>query len=283
MNPSGPSGLNGSPGNFSTRSLNNAPAGNLNSGGSGGAGGGGGGGGRSGGGGGGGNQQKNNKNDKNDQNKQSSNFEPPSTDFNLGMSNQAPIDVKNALKANKDALRGPTTGIDDVNRQFKSIQSPKLGLPGSNESDDDAAPAPNPLAAGRPSSSSTRNGPKIADNSRTNNSLPTPGSNDFEKPNPGDLRAISPLPQAPVSPYLARYDYQTLMDRGRTLSPNAAVSNQSFTPPGDNTITTQRPKDPVVSYGSPKGQSRSSYGPGPGGPTGPAGFSGGSGSGYSSE
>ena len=44
------------------------------------------------------------------------------------------------------------------------------------------------------------------------------------------------------------------MDRGRTLSPNAAVSSQPFTPPGDNTITTQRPKDPVVSYGSPNGQ-----------------------------
>ena len=54
-----------------------------------------------------------NKNNKNDQNKQTSNFEPPSTNFNLDRSNQAPIDVKNAVKANKDALRGPTTGMDE--------------------------------------------------------------------------------------------------------------------------------------------------------------------------
>ncbi|HEY2759391.1 MAG TPA: hypothetical protein VGI75_01570, partial [Pirellulales bacterium] len=331
----GASGFNGSSGNFPTRSLNNGSTGILNPGVGGGAGigTGGGGGGRSGGagggGGGGGNQQKNNKND---QNKQSSNFEPPSTNFNLGTSDQAPIDVKNALKANRDALRAPKTGIDEYNRQFKSIQSPKLGLSSVNDLDEEGVPTPNPLAAGGRSAGSTRIGPTtgitgngqptsggnsgagtsgrfgssfkqndanaaqggagapsptnpspIAEDSRSNNSLPKPGSNDFERPNPGDLRAISPLPQAPVSPYLARYDYQTLMDRGRTLSPNAANSSQQFTAPGDNTMTTQRPKDPMVSYGSPTSKSRSAYGPGPTGPSGLAGNSGyGSSSGGSS-
>jgi hypothetical protein len=236
--------------------------------------------------GGGGQQQKN----KDDSKNKSSDITPPRTNMALNPPSTVPLDTEGMLKTDRRARTdGMNSGMVQINRDWKSAQNMDLGL---NDNDDDSdQPNTNRRNAAKSGGNGSGNPKRAAGNRNSanagptvapgqsgysgkynqtgvsNNSLPTPGSNG-DNFNPGDLRAFNPQPQAQLTPYTAHYDYQMLMQRGRSLSPAAANNAGSAVANMDDSGPTNRTKDPIVSYGAQSGRSRSASAI-PSGPTGP--------------
>lgn len=144
-------------------------------------------------------------------------------------------------------------------------QAARKSLPGSNQRINDFAarqlpginPGPTagtPLAQDNLPKSDSRERSIVPNNQQSGlpNQLPTPGAQ----------------PLTPQSSYLTKYDYQSMVDRGRSLSIGQAAANNAA--PANDGYDRVKTKDPIVS--NPLGQGRTNsgqtgYGSGRTGPT----------------